>query len=141
MTQIGQEYLDHQLRHWTRPDWRKWWKPGHENDPLYKELERVERKYRPDQLRVPQGSEGGGQWTAEGSGGSGAVSSAKPVDVAKPKQRIAARISPQRKAECEEQLRLDEFICRTVGTSACWGQAYFRDSQCLIGGYIPPIYH
>jgi hypothetical protein len=142
MAQLRQECLDHQLRYWMRPDWRRYWKPGHENDPLHKEFERVERKYRPDQLRVPRGSEGGGRWADEGAGGGrGTVSGAKPANVAKPKQQIAARISPQREAECEEQLRLDEFICSTVGTSSCWGQAYFRYSQCLTGGYIPPIYH
>jgi len=138
---VRQEYLDEQTRRWMRPDWRKWWKPGYENDPVYKEFERVERKYRADQLRVPRGSERVGQWADEGAGAGGAASGAKPANVAKPKQRIAARISPQRKAQCEEQLRLDEFICRTVGTNSCWGQAYFRYSQCLIGGYVPPIYH
>ncbi len=30
--------------------------------------ESIERKYRPDQARVPAGGPGGGQWTEEGSG-------------------------------------------------------------------------
>jgi len=141
MAQIRQEARDLELWRRMRPDWRDWWRPGHENDPLYKEFERVERKYRPDQLRVPQGSEGGGQWTDGGAGGAGTVSRAKPNNVAKPRQQIAARISPQREAQCEEQLRRDTFICNTVGTRSCWMQANFRYSQCLIGGYVPPIYH
>lgn len=136
MAQIRQEYLDEQTRRWMRPHWRKWWKPGHGNDPLYKELERVERKYRPDQLRVPRGSEGAGRWAYEGRPGrSGPGSHSKPAS----KIRIAARISPQRRAQCEEQYRLDTFICNTVRTRSCWAQAEFRYSQCLIGG--SPIYH
>jgi hypothetical protein len=26
-------------------------------------------------------------------------------------------------------------------TGSCWEQAAFRLSQCLIGGYVPPLYH
>jgi hypothetical protein len=44
MPQIRQDALDEQTRRWMRPDWRRWWKPGHENDPLYKDYERIERK-------------------------------------------------------------------------------------------------
>ena len=147
MARIKQNYLDYELRRWMRPDWRRFWKSGYENDPLYKEYERIERKFSPDQPRMPAGASEGGQWTSvSGAGGQsgsqGQPSKTTPQKVpAAPKTRIASRISPQRKAECEEQLRLDEFICRTVGTSSCWGQAYFRYSQCLIGGYVPRIYH
>src|SRR5574340_220195 len=80
MAQTRQEYLDEQARRCMRPDWRRWWKPGHENDPLYKEFERVERKFRPDQPRVPRGNPDGGQWANEGNsasagGGDGVASS------------------------------------------------------------------
>ena len=70
MAQTGQDALDHELRRWMRPDWRRWWKPGHENDPIYKEYERIERKFSPDQPRVPAGSREGGQWTGGQAGGS-----------------------------------------------------------------------
>ena len=69
MTQIRQEAIDHKLRHHLRPDWRRFWKPGHENDPLYQQCKRIERKYSLDQPRVPAGSREGGQWTS----GSGSV--------------------------------------------------------------------
>ena len=39
---------------------------GQENDLLYRHFERFERKYSPDQPRVPQGSPNGGQWTNNG---------------------------------------------------------------------------
>lgn len=50
-----------------RPDWRRYVQPGFELAAYY---ERIERKYRPDQARVPAGSREGGQWT-DGGGGSG----------------------------------------------------------------------
>jgi len=66
---IRQEYLDEQTRRWMRPDWRHWWKPGYESDPLYQEYERLERKFSPDQPRVPAGNREGGQWTSGDAGG------------------------------------------------------------------------
>lgn len=75
MPPINAAYLEHQLKRWmrpdahhfVRPDWRKFVRPGFEDGhpfALY------ERKYRPDQARVPPGSREGGQWTdEEGSGG------------------------------------------------------------------------
>ncbi len=124
------------------PDWRCYWKPGHENEPQYKLFERVERKYNPVQPLVPAGSSEGGQWTSEGGvGGTDTMSGATPHIFSKPATQIAARISPQRRAECEEQLRNDIFIFNTMRTRSCWAQAEFRYSQCLIGGYVPPIYH
>ena len=128
MAPINQATLDNELRHWMRPDWRRYWKPGHENDPLYRLYESAERKYSPDQLRVPAGSQEGGQWTSEGGGGSReAVSNVtSPREPGKPATQIAGRISPQRRAECEEQLRQDTFICNTVRTARCWAQANFR---------------
>ncbi|MEA2991925.1 MAG: hypothetical protein QOD40_845 [Alphaproteobacteria bacterium] len=64
-----------QLKRWMRPDahryirpdWRRFWNAGHENDPLYRFYESVERKFSPDQPRVPAGSSDGGQWTSDGS--------------------------------------------------------------------------
>jgi hypothetical protein len=52
---------------WLRPDWRRHVQRGSNLERLY---ERIERKYRPDQARVPAGTPDGGQWTDEvGSGG------------------------------------------------------------------------
>lgn len=65
MTQIRQEARDYELRGWMRPDWRRFWKPGHENEPIYKEYERIERKFSPDQPRVPAGVREGGRWTSD----------------------------------------------------------------------------
>ena len=44
----------------VRPDWRRYVAVGSEADSLF---ELYERKYRPDQARVPAGSREGGQWT------------------------------------------------------------------------------
>jgi hypothetical protein len=71
-------WTEHQLKRWMRPDayryirpdWRRFWNAGHENDPLYRFYESVERKFSPDQPRVPVGSSEGGQWTSEGTSGS-----------------------------------------------------------------------
>jgi len=74
MPRIDPAYLEHQRKHWMRPDayrfirpdWRRFARPGFENEhpfALY------ENKYRPDQARVPPGSREGGQWTDEEVGG------------------------------------------------------------------------
>ena len=118
-----------------RPDWRRCWRPSFRNDALYKLYEQIERKFSPDQPRVPPGSREGGQWTNEGDGPSERQHTDEPGSL------IAARISPQRRKDCEEQYRNDTFICNIMGTSSCWRQAAFRLSQCLIGGYVPPLYH
>jgi hypothetical protein len=102
-------------------------RPGYEHDfPL----KIYECKYSPEQPRVPAGNPAGGQWTS----GGGTESSG-------PQAQVAARISPDREAECEFQYRQDTFICNLMGTASCWSQAAFRLSQCLIGGYVPPLYH
>jgi hypothetical protein len=151
MAQIRQVYLDHELRRWMRPDWRRFWKPGHENDPFYKEYERIERKFSPDQPRVPAGAREGGQWTS-GSNSQGQttndVSSRRLGEpstvldkrVSAPKIRLAARISPAREEECELQLRRDKFICNTVGLRSCHAQAAERYAACLAGRPIPPLF-
>jgi hypothetical protein len=74
MPPINSAYLEHQLKRWMRPDahhfvradWRKFVRPGFEAGhpfALY------ERKYRPDQARMPPGSRDDGQWTDEEGGG------------------------------------------------------------------------
>jgi hypothetical protein len=75
--QIKREAIEHEIKRfmrpdacrYLRPDWRRHWPRGSENDPLYRFYESCERKYRPDQARVPAGSREGGQWMDEGGGG------------------------------------------------------------------------
>jgi hypothetical protein len=159
MAQIRQAALDYQARRWLRQDWRRFWRPGSQNDPLYRYYEVIERKYDPAQPRVPAGQWEGGQWTS-GSGATAARTGANPTNghaASKPRPskpfttgsgstdqnqtKVASRISPEREAECKELERRDAVICNLMKTNSCWRQAAFRYSQCLIGGYIPPIYH
>jgi hypothetical protein len=82
MPLINDPQTEHQLQRWMRPDahryirpdWRRFWNAGHENDPLYRFYESVERKFSPDQPRVPAGSSDGGQWTSDGGGAGGGPS-------------------------------------------------------------------
>jgi hypothetical protein len=142
MGQIKQAALDYEFKRWMCPDWRRYWKPGCEDDALYRHYFELDRKYDPNQPRVAAGSPQGGQWTSEGGAEVTAPSEVTlPRNSGRPATQIAARISSQRRAECEEQLRKDTFICNTVRTRSCWAQANFRYSLCLIGGYVPPIFH
>jgi hypothetical protein len=50
----------HDAHRFLRPDWQRYVQPGSE---LAKLSEQIERKYRPDQPRVPAGVREGGQWT------------------------------------------------------------------------------
>lgn len=136
MSPIKPEYRAHQQKRWMRhdawrfirPDWRRFVKPGSEAAALF---ERYERKYRPDQLRDELG-----RWADEG-GGAGNDARSPPANSGSPGARISRRVAE----DCELLKRLDRFTCRSVRTRSCWAQANFRYSQCLIGGYIPPIYH
>jgi hypothetical protein len=67
MARIAQEAIEYEIKRSLRPDWRRFWKPGHENDPLYKLYESVERKFDPNQARVPKGQPEGGQWASDGT--------------------------------------------------------------------------
>ena len=77
MTYIHHVYLQHERKRFMRPDayrfvcpdWRRYMRAGQEHDLLYRHFERFERKYSPDQPRVPQGSPNGGQWTNDGGAG------------------------------------------------------------------------
>lgn len=135
MAQFKDAYTEHQLKRWmrpdahhfVRPDWRRSVQPGSDLSSVF---ELYESKYSPNQPRVPAGDPAGGQWTSD----DGPETDASQT-------RVAARISPGREAECEFQYRQDTFICNLVGTRSCWAQAAFRRAQCLIGGYVPPLYH
>lgn len=73
-------WLRHDAHRFIRPDWRRFVTPGSELAALY---ESFERKYRPDQPRMPAGDPAGGQWTSEGGGEEGdggeIPANAKPV--------------------------------------------------------------
>jgi hypothetical protein len=101
MPPINSAYLEHQLKRWmrpdahhyVRPDWRRFLRPGFEDDhpfALY------ERKYSPDQPRVPAGNREGGQWTdrpnpsATGEGGPGGRARAEVQIVLERAKRLAA---------------------------------------------------
>jgi hypothetical protein len=72
-----------------RPDWRRQVKPGSDLWSLY---ERFERKYSPDQPRVPAGAREGGQWTSEdGGGGGGGVGAEEDLSV---RIRVAGDVIP-----------------------------------------------
>lgn len=45
MARIAEEAILHEIKRSLRPDWRRFWKTGHENDRLYKLYERAERKF------------------------------------------------------------------------------------------------
>jgi len=74
MTRIDPVYLEHQLKRWmapnahlfVRPDWRRFVRP---EDQKSHPFALYERKYSPEQPRVPAGSREGGQWTSEGGDG------------------------------------------------------------------------
>ena len=86
-------HLTRQLERWTRPDahlfvrpdWRRFVPHDADDHPfaLY------ERKYRPDQPRVPAGNSDGGQWTADGGGGGsrspGSQPTSKPAPINDPR--------------------------------------------------------
>jgi hypothetical protein len=83
MIQIQSAYLAHQRRRWmrldafrfVRPDWRRFVKAGFGQElpfALY------ERKYSPDQPRVPAGNPDGGQWTTVGIAGGGSETGKRP---------------------------------------------------------------
>jgi hypothetical protein len=76
MPQIHPAVREYEIKRWMRPDayrfirpdWRRFVVPGSELAAFY---ERFERKYSPDQPRVPAGSSDGGQWTSGDGGASG----------------------------------------------------------------------
>jgi hypothetical protein len=67
MTRIHPAWLAREERRWLRPDAHRWWRPDHGR---FEKPNRFERKYSPDQPRVPAGNPDGGQWTSGSSGSS-----------------------------------------------------------------------
>jgi hypothetical protein len=128
MARIAQEAIEYEIKRFLRPDWRRFWKPGRENDPLYKLYESVERKFDPNQPRVPNGQPDGGQWTNSDGG-----------TAAEPLPSTNGRISRQVALDCDLMHRQDLFICRAVRLRACYEQAYLRLTNCQVGRPIPPL--
>lgn len=86
-------YARHQQHRWLRPDAHRWirqdamrfLKPDTDPASVFPALE---RKYSPNQPRVPAGNPDGGQWT-DGGGGGGALRRARPmggIDVGDPSE-------------------------------------------------------
>lgn len=77
-------YARHQQARWMRPDAYRWvrpdaarfLKPGTDPATVYPALE---RKYSPNQPRVPAGNPDGGQWMRGGGGDGGSVLSSRPM--------------------------------------------------------------
>lgn len=65
MVRIADEAIEYQIRRFLRPDWRRFWKPGHENDPLYKLYESAERKFDPEHRAYHEANQKAGNGRAE----------------------------------------------------------------------------
>ena len=86
-------YLTRQCERWTRPDAhlfvRPDWRRFVPRDAADHPFALYERKYRPDQPRVPAGNSDGGQWTADGGGGGsgspGSQPTSKPAPINDPR--------------------------------------------------------
>jgi hypothetical protein len=150
MAKVAEEAILYQIKRSLRPDWRRFWKPGHENDPLYKLYESAERKFDANQPRVPKGEPEGGQWTSDGGSDQTTGSAAAGTNdqqtsdvstTADTDNQLGGLKTADRATGCLAQYKLDVDICRIVRTASCWRQAGFRLGQCMAGGYIPPIYH
>ena len=86
------------------------------------------RKYRPDQPRVPAGNPDGGQWTDD------LVSQVPSARI-----QVAGKWDLSREAECNEQLRLDEELCRAAGSRTCWSLTQPRWAACMKNDYVPTL--
>jgi hypothetical protein len=74
-----QRFMRADPHRFLRPDWRRFVTPC---SALAVSYEDIQRKYRPDQPRVPAGSRDGGQWTDEGEQGTSSEASRSRTRVA-----------------------------------------------------------
>jgi len=92
-----------------------------------------QRKYDPNQPRVPAGNADGGQWTD---------SNGNMSDI-QPPTDISAAGRKQSEAYCWNQLQIDTLLCNSVFPAvrrgACRAQAMERYSACLAGRAMPPL--
>jgi hypothetical protein len=89
---------------------------------------RFERKYDPDQPRVPAGNTDGGQWTSTAAVQLDDSEFPAPTPTAMSKNAI-----------CEAQWLTDSLICKIAKSRACWAQAMVRLVACENGTSIPPL--
>jgi hypothetical protein len=122
MPYIHEQWVAHQKKRWMRHDANRF---------LLPRFVATELKFDPHQPRVPAGNPDGGQWT---------LGDTTTELSARMRTQLATRISSTRQQECDLQYRQDTFKCNLIGTAACWRQANFRYAQCMIGGYVPPLY-
>jgi hypothetical protein len=95
----------------------------------------LERRFDPDQPRVPAGQTGAGQWSGDqvdDDSLSGSNSFFGMLTLAATRRRGV-------EAFCEAQLRRDIFQCKIVGLRSCYAQANLRYANCLAGLPIPPF--
>ena len=106
----------------------------------YETLKRdSERKYDPNQPRVPAGKPDGGQWTSVGA--------ALTPPLSQPSSRmpapyLLAASGRQSAAYCWNQMQIDMLYCSTLPAlvnAACRAQAMERYSACLAGKRLPPL--
>ena len=135
-----------QLKRWTRPDahrfvradWRRFVRPGIANElpfALY------ERKYKPDQPRVPAGSSTGGQWTSDSATSSASIlSDVTPDNHFKPSAQLA-QLEPQKQYTVdltEEEQRGGHTLRDHVGKTDADLMAVMRNDRGDAGifGYV-----
>jgi hypothetical protein len=154
MTDINDKWADQQRRRWMQPNAHLYIRPdayrfmapdaprllGKDAVGYFwpsAEAERLaqsyERKFDPDQPRVPAGNSDGGQWT-NGSDSSGEPEAA-PTDISAARRQSAAY--------CWNQMQIDILYCQSLLPSwrvaACISQANERFSACLVGKPMPPL--
>ncbi len=123
MAREPQAWLDHQRKRWMRPDAHRYICPDMHRwqAPAY-----PERKFDPDQPRVPAGSPDGGQWSG--------------ADLSGDEDSTSITLAAMSKnARCEAQWLTDTLLCRMARNSACWAQAMVRLVACERGTSIPPL--
>ncbi|MGL4440442.1 MAG: hypothetical protein ACRCUE_14335 [Bosea sp. (in: a-proteobacteria)] len=97
--------------------------------------QKLERRFDPDQPRVPAGQTGAGQWTGDNGDDSTEGGSNDFIGML----TLAATRRRGVEAFCEAQLRRDIFQCKMVGLRSCYAQANLRYANCLVGLPIPPL--
>lgn len=98
-----------------------------------------QRKYSPNQPRVPAGNPDGGQWTDGGAelnpGSSSSLAS-------RPAAYLLAASGKQSATYCWNQMQIDMMYCATRPppiNAACRAQAMQRYAACLSGKSLPPL--
>lgn len=137
-------WLQHQRQRWLRPDAERYLRSDAARwmrSDLLQLLQPppCERKYRPDQPRVPAGNPDGGQWTTEerlaGNEEQSFNGESSLVELSAVRRRSRRALE----AYCLAQYARDTFHCTMVGSRACHEQAALRYANCLTNKPIPPL--